>query len=88
MKHPWSYRTMLPAETVMQVGWEPVLHEHHEMAKVAARGQGIYPESLGEPVDITVSSWVLGEDGSYVPHPADGNEQYFGIRLAYDVEVP
>jgi hypothetical protein len=88
MKTPvseWRHKTFVPAVIVKRYGWDRVLRERCADALFMAGKAGIL--TLDEPKNTTVTSWVIGSDGSYIPQPADGTETFFGIEFTFDVDI-
>lgn len=75
---------MVPRETVDRLGWDEV----RQYAKLAAQAKAAHEGvAIGELIREVLTSWVVNDQSGYIPHPADGTEEYRGIELTYQVDT-
>lgn len=82
----WVYARMIPRDAVEGVGWAAIVELQHEAAKRMAWFEGISAKRLGQAVRCDQASWTIGDDGEPIPHPADGTETWYSVRLCYEVQ--
>lgn len=83
---PWAYASMIPRAAVESLGWAVIVEQQHDIATRAAWYEGISAKRLGQAVRCDQESWVIGDDGEPIPHPADGTETWYSVRLSYEVQ--